>query len=93
MPIPELREFTDEIKNMFDVTVTFDHDITFTTVASRNLSDVGKDIMAEIHWRMANFFLIFGFLDIIGGILCVMVIIKWELKKIYEHVFVASRAF
>ncbi|XP_014092757.2 DC-STAMP domain-containing protein 2 [Bactrocera oleae] len=83
----KLREFTDEIKNMFDVTVTFDHDFSFTTVASRNLSDVGKDIMAEIHWRMANFFLIFGFLDIIGGILCVMVIMKalyFKMKYLHQ---------
>lgn len=65
---------------MFDVSVTFDHDFSFSTVASRNLSDVGKDIMAEIHWRMANFFLIFGFLDIIGGFLFFLVIIKWEFR-------------
>ncbi|XP_039963970.1 DC-STAMP domain-containing protein 2 [Bactrocera tryoni] len=72
----KLREFTDEIKNMFDVTVTFEHDFSFSTVASRNLTDVSKAIMAEIHLRMANFFLIFGFLDVIGGFLFVMVIIK-----------------
>ncbi|XP_053954541.1 DC-STAMP domain-containing protein 2 [Anastrepha ludens] len=72
----KLREFTEEIKNMFEVSVTFDHDFSFTTVASRNLSDVGRDIMSEIHGRMAGFFLIFGWLDVISGLLCILVIIK-----------------
>uniref|UniRef100_W8BV95 DC-STAMP domain-containing protein 2 n=2 Tax=Ceratitis capitata TaxID=7213 RepID=W8BV95_CERCA len=72
----KLKEFTEGIKNMFDASVTFDHDFTFSTVASKNLTDVGRDIMDEIHLRMRGFFLIFGWLDVVGGFLCIWVIIK-----------------
>ncbi|XP_017491257.1 PREDICTED: DC-STAMP domain-containing protein 2-like [Rhagoletis zephyria] len=83
----KLREFTEEIKNMFDVSVTFDHDFTFTTVASRNLSDVGRDIVNEIHARMTGFFIIFGWLDVVSGLLCILVIIKAIYFKMkYLHI-------
>ncbi|XP_061389998.1 DC-STAMP domain-containing protein 2-like [Musca vetustissima] len=71
-----LKMFTDEVKRLFDVSITFDHDFYFKTTTSRELDDIKKDIMFDIHSRMKTFVLIFGWLDMLSLFMFALIVFK-----------------
>lgn len=68
--------FIAEIKRLFDVSISFDHDFYFQTTSSKELGQVREDIMADIHRKMRSFLIIFGWLDMITFALFIWIIIK-----------------
>uniref|UniRef100_A0A1A9X0W4 Uncharacterized protein n=1 Tax=Glossina brevipalpis TaxID=37001 RepID=A0A1A9X0W4_9MUSC len=72
----KLKEFANEVKRLFDVSITFDHDFYFKTTTSKELSQVRDDIMKDISKHMQTFILIFGWLDIVSVLLMCFVIFK-----------------
>lgn len=68
--------FIAEIKRLFDVSISFDHDFYFQTTSSKDLSKVKEDIMADIHRKMRSFLIIFGWLDMIAFALFIWIIVK-----------------
>ncbi|XP_037939558.1 DC-STAMP domain-containing protein 2-like [Teleopsis dalmanni] len=74
--LERLKQFSEEIKNMFDVSITFEHDFYFKTESSNDLKTVSKRVVKEIRSRMNPIFLAMGFLDIIGIILFFFIFIK-----------------
>ncbi|KAM7354818.1 DC-STAMP domain-containing protein 2-like [Cochliomyia hominivorax] len=83
----KLEMFVAEIKNLFDVSISFDHDFYFQTTSSKELKQVQKDIMSDIHKKMNTFVLIFGWLDLTSMLLLFVIIIKaiyFRLKYIHN---------
>ncbi|XP_058974943.1 DC-STAMP domain-containing protein 2-like [Musca domestica] len=72
----KLQQFTAEVKKLFDVSITFDHDFYFKTTTSRELDDIKRDIMSDIHNRMKTFVLIFGWLDVVSLFMFAVIIFK-----------------
>ncbi|XP_073840484.1 DC-STAMP domain-containing protein 2 isoform X2 [Musca autumnalis] len=72
----KLQMFTADVKKLFDVSITFDHDFYFKTTTSRELDDIKKDIMQDIHARMRTFVLIFGWLDMISLVMLAVIVFK-----------------
>uniref|UniRef100_A0A1B0AET0 Dendritic cell-specific transmembrane protein-like domain-containing protein n=1 Tax=Glossina pallidipes TaxID=7398 RepID=A0A1B0AET0_GLOPL len=72
----KLKEFANEVKRLFDVSITFDHDFYFKTTSSKELSQIRDDIMKDIRKHMQTFILIFGWLDILSVLLMCLVIFK-----------------
>ncbi|XP_030375646.1 DC-STAMP domain-containing protein 2-like [Scaptodrosophila lebanonensis] len=84
------REFVQHIEEMFDASITFEHDFYFNTSASRNLSDVGEEIMQDINAELRPYILLFGWLDIV----CWIMIICIFLKAIYFYMrYMHSREY
>ncbi|XP_037815188.1 DC-STAMP domain-containing protein 2 [Lucilia sericata] len=83
----KLAAFVGEIKKLFDVSITFDHDFYFQTTTSKELQQVKTDIMADIHRKMRTFVLIFGWLDLMSLVLLIVIVIKaiyFRLKYIHN---------
>ncbi|XP_037900618.1 DC-STAMP domain-containing protein 2-like [Glossina fuscipes] len=72
----KLKEFANEVKRLFDVSITFDHDFYFKTTSSKELSQIRDDIMKDIRKHMQTFILIFGWLDILSVLLMCLVLFK-----------------
>lgn len=75
--ILELEMFVAEIKKLFDVSISFDHDFYFETTSSKELKQVQQDIMADIHRKTRAFVLIFGWLDLTSLVLLIVIIFKY----------------
>ncbi|XP_075161989.1 DC-STAMP domain-containing protein 2 [Haematobia irritans] len=76
MVMEKLQIFTAEVKRLFDVSITFDHDFHFKTTTSKELEEIQKAILIDIRQRMNMVILIFGWLDFIGLFMFVIIIVK-----------------
>ncbi|XP_068142229.1 DC-STAMP domain-containing protein 2 [Drosophila tropicalis] len=74
-------EFVHHIEQMFDVNITFEHDFYFETNSSKNLSDVGEEIIEDIRQRLGPFVFLFGWLDL----LCWLMLLTVFIKAIYFY--------
>lgn len=61
---------------MFDVRISFEHQFHFQTNASRNLSDVGEEIIQDIKARMRPFMIFDSWLDMLCWIMVLTIFIK-----------------
>lgn len=61
---------------MFDVSISFEHDFYFHTNASRNLSDVGEEIIHDIKVRLRPLVLFDSWLDLLCWIMVLFIFIK-----------------
>ncbi|XP_065361911.1 DC-STAMP domain-containing protein 2 [Calliphora vicina] len=93
----KLGIFVAEIKQLFDVSISFDHDFYFQTTSSKELQQVKIDIMADIHRQMRTFVLIFGWLDLMSLFLLLLIVIKaiyFRLKYInnpgYQNTYITN---
>ncbi|XP_055844080.1 DC-STAMP domain-containing protein 2 [Episyrphus balteatus] len=77
----KLQKFTDDIKNMFFASIKFDHEFNFKTVATKNLTTVGSDILTEIQNQMSEFFVLFSWVEFVGSFMVFLVVLKALLYK------------
>lgn len=75
-PPPGYYEFVAQLEQMFDVSISFDHDFYFHTNASKNLSDVGDEVMQDIQQRLRPFILFQSWLDLLCWIMLLAIFIK-----------------
>ncbi|KAH8274942.1 hypothetical protein KR018_001776 [Drosophila ironensis] len=68
--------FVDQIHLMFDANITFEHEFYFDTNSSKNLSDVGEEIIQDINRRLAPFTFITDIVDLLCWIMVIAVFIK-----------------
>ncbi|XP_059216473.1 DC-STAMP domain-containing protein 2 [Stomoxys calcitrans] len=83
----KLKSFNAEVRKLFDVSINFDHDFYFKTTSSKELSEIRRDIMRDIRKRLNTFVLIFGWLDVIGLLMFVLIVLKalyFRLKYIHN---------
>ncbi|XP_030079482.1 DC-STAMP domain-containing protein 2-like [Drosophila hydei] len=69
-------EFVAHLEQMFDVSISFEHDFYFHTNASRNLSDVGEEIIHDIKVRLRPLVLFDSWLDLLCWIMVLFIFIK-----------------
>ncbi|TDG45152.1 hypothetical protein AWZ03_008402 [Drosophila navojoa] len=74
-------EFVAQLEEMFDVSISFEHQFHFQTNASRNLSDVGDEIIEDIKVRMRPFMVFDSWLDF----LCWIMVLSIFIKSIYFY--------
>lgn len=61
---------------MFDASITFKHDFYFQTTSSKELDQIKRDIMDDVHRKFKVFFIIFGWLDVISLLLVLLIVMK-----------------
>ncbi|XP_055913918.1 DC-STAMP domain-containing protein 2 [Eupeodes corollae] len=86
----KLKQFNDDIKRLFYVSIKFDHEFNFKTVATKNLTDVGNDILSEINNQMNEFFVLFTWTEFVGSFMVFFVILK---ALLYKNKYLTSNHF
>ncbi|BFF98397.1 DC-STAMP domain-containing protein 2 [Drosophila madeirensis] len=80
--VEQYHLFVGHIREMFDVKISFEHDFHFNTNSSRDLSEVGEEIVQDINKRLKPLMFMFGWLDL----LCYILIVAVFIKAIYFYV-------
>ncbi|XP_030560934.1 DC-STAMP domain-containing protein 2-like isoform X1 [Drosophila novamexicana] len=99
-PPPGYYEFVAQLEQMFDVSISFDHDFYFHTNASKNLSDVGDEVMQDIQQRLRPFILFQSWLDLLCWIMLLAIFIKaiyfylrYMLGREYQNIYLTSALY
>ncbi|XP_043071420.1 DC-STAMP domain-containing protein 2 [Drosophila grimshawi] len=90
-------EFVAQLEQMFDVSISFEHEFYFHTNASKNLSDVGEEIIGDISDRLGPFTMLQGWLDLLCWLMLFAVLIKaiyfylrYMLSLRYQNIYLMS---
>ncbi|KAM8709447.1 hypothetical protein ACLKA7_016279 [Drosophila subpalustris] len=89
--------FVAELEQMFDASISFDHDFKFHTNASKNLTDVGEQIIVDVGQSLRPFALLQGWLDLLCWLMLFAVFINatyfyvlYMLSHHYQNVYLTS---
>ncbi|XP_055383719.1 DC-STAMP domain-containing protein 2 [Condylostylus longicornis] len=85
-----MKKFQNDLHNIFDASIKFDHDFYFVTNHSKNWSEIGNDIKDDIHGELKNFFVIFGWAEFLAGFMFLRLIFK---SMYYKHKYMTSNQF
>ncbi|XP_064548769.1 DC-STAMP domain-containing protein 2-like [Drosophila montana] len=93
-------EFVAQLEQMFDVSISFEHEFYFHTNASKNLSDVGDEVMQDIQQRLRPFIIFQSWLDLLCWIMLLAIFIKaiyfylrYMLGREYQNIYLTSALY
>ncbi|ALC44070.1 CG6845, partial [Drosophila busckii] len=90
-------EFVATLEQMFDASITFEHEFFFHNNPSKNLSDVGEQIAQDINQDLAPFLRLHSWTHLLCWLLLLGVFIKaiyfylrYMLSRAYQNVYITS---
>ncbi|XP_034482136.1 DC-STAMP domain-containing protein 2-like isoform X2 [Drosophila innubila] len=90
-------DFVADLEQMFDASISFDHDFYFHTNASKNLSDVGEQIIQDVTQSLRPFTIVQSWLDLLCWLMLLSVFINatffyfhYMLSHHYQNVYLTS---
>ncbi|XP_032291377.1 DC-STAMP domain-containing protein 2 isoform X3 [Drosophila virilis] len=93
-------EFVAQLEQMFDVSISFEHNFKFHTNASKKLSDVGDEVMQDIQQRLRPFFIFQSWLDLLCWLMLLAILIKaiyfylrYMLGREYQNIYLTSALY
>lgn len=79
------------IKNMFSVSVHFDHNFYFKTHTSKNTSQIADAILIEIKDRSKHLFLFFNWMSLLTSFMFLWIFLRY--KSIHKLINIKNGQF